>query len=882
MQCCALLVLQLALVEGCPVDMLHADWGGCADWVNDNWGALKDGGTVLSHCADPSDAWARTNCAGLCCQHGYVAQPTPPSSPSPPPAHPAPPLCSGLTGLTGVQKPPRAGVTDRTAFGFLVRNGESYLQHNLCRILLLARETGDYRIVYYENDSTDSTRAVLHQFESLDSRISGVQDDTGKRDSHEMCSADEYNCNQRTRLLSRMRQKVLELMLSWAECQFMMMLDLDFVDFSNDGFWTLYQILHARRADASFGMSVAGNCNCPYDIGAVKPREKLWDITGCQTTQIDSAFSGFGLYVMASIRAENAAYNPYTNEIEHIDFNRPLNVKVVTPDFRPAYDGPTHCNWALEWGGRYMQEACGGCIPSPPPIAPSPPRPPPQPSSPPPGSPPPPLAPPPPPSPPPLPPTTPPQSLTVASSPSSQQARSASLDVVQALLPPTTPPQSLTAASSPSLQQARSASLDVVQALLRSFQPESVVLYSGSLLYMAGASLIWLLLQRARQRSARIGRAPASKAGRKWQRMQQVNGAPDVEEQHVYKLTPTRRCGRAVVIAFWCATFSFVSCAMLMANKVIMHEIGHPLGVVSIQMMGASGLCANAACVWPSQVNFGKSIQRRRWVLTVPILFVAMLVTSMLSIQHASIGAVIIGRNLNPVFTLLVELFVQRRVAITKRIAAAHVLILTGVFVYASYDAQTEFLGFILILANCFSVICEHLLIRHWMAHDPVDISKLVLVYINNTVGIGLCFVCMILMREGLPAVASRSQLALLLGSSIVGASLGFCGVKVQSYINATSFLILSNVNKFLLIFVGIVFYAESSSAQSLAGCLVTIAGSAWYAWEQKRGNPSQTQSSSEASSKTQPRPAPNREQSGSRDRRLAQRQMQDEELELQ
>ena len=73
-----------------------------------------------------------------------------------PPSVPAPPLCGNSISLTGVQKPTRAGSTYHIACGFLVRDGESYLQRNLCRISFLAQQTGDYRIMYYENHSTDS------------------------------------------------------------------------------------------------------------------------------------------------------------------------------------------------------------------------------------------------------------------------------------------------------------------------------------------------------------------------------------------------------------------------------------------------------------------------------------------------------------------------------------------------------------------------------------------------------------------------------------------------------------------------------------------------------------------------------------------------------
>ena len=189
---------------------------------------------------------------------------------------------------SAVPHPPASALpVARTAFGFLVRNGAGYLKTNLCRIQALGRVMGEYRISYTENDSKDHTRAILDAFERDDPYIRGEQRDTGGADSHNICPSDDYNCNARVAIIARLRNRVLDMMLAWAEAQFLMMLDLDFIDFSEHQFWTLYTIKHEKNADGVFPMSVTDtHCHCPYDTGAVGPYERIEQISAwCQVSE---------------------------------------------------------------------------------------------------------------------------------------------------------------------------------------------------------------------------------------------------------------------------------------------------------------------------------------------------------------------------------------------------------------------------------------------------------------------------------------------------------------------------------------------------------------------------------------------------------------------
>ena len=71
--------------------------------------------------------------------------------------------------------------------------------------------------------------------------------------------------------------------------------------------------------------------------------------------------------------------------------------------------------------------------------------------------------------------------------------------------------------------------------------------------------------------------------------------------------------------------------------------------------------------------------------------------------------------------------------------------------------------------------------------------------------------------------------------SCILGIAIGYAGILVQSYLTATSFMVLGNVNKFIVIGVGIVSMHEAKSWEAILGCLLAIGGGLLYALARNR-----------------------------------------------
>ena len=92
-----------------------------------------------------------------------------------------------------------------------------------------------------------------------------------------------------------------------------------------------------------------------------------------------------------------------------------------------------------------------------------------------------------------------------------------------------------------------------------------------------------------------------------------------------------------------------------------------PVTVVMIQM----AFTVLALCAVPCSLRFGSMRDVVRWALSVPFLFVIMLASSMFALDRASMGAIVVFRNVAPLITLAVERMLQERVELDAQTAAS-------------------------------------------------------------------------------------------------------------------------------------------------------------------------------------------------------------------
>lgn len=223
----------------------------------------------------------------------------------------------------------------RVAFIFIVKDGEKYIERN---INLLKRHGGDIYAV--ENNSIDDTKNILRR-----ANIKKVVTlDLDGAHSTDLCTNQEedFNCTERVRRLAYIRQQGLNAVMNAdVEYDYVCMLDMDFLDYDASGLDDMFAFMEKNKdVDGIFGMSVVkvGPVGVPYDLGALKPITKVPGVVLKlkRYIEVDSAFSGFGIYRFSSI------YNGYDykhiKDIEHVDFNKQFNKLVVDTHFNPLYE----------------------------------------------------------------------------------------------------------------------------------------------------------------------------------------------------------------------------------------------------------------------------------------------------------------------------------------------------------------------------------------------------------------------------------------------------------------------------------------------------------------------------------------------------------------
>lgn len=229
---------------------------------------------------------------------------------------------------------------DNVAFCFIVKDGDKYLEKNLMKIIQFGDLYLDnYRIYYVENDSVDKTNYILENFKKKYKNIYGKHLKLDGKHSTQLCNKfDERNCSNRTRRLAFIRNQVLNQAKKWKECNYMIMLDFDFIDFDMNELHNMFNIIkNSKNINGIFGMSISHN-SCLYDVSAIKPSHKLIEIyLKKKLVKVDSAFSGFGIYKMNHIIDNNLKYNEKTNDIEHTDFNKQIKNLYVYTNFTPIF-----------------------------------------------------------------------------------------------------------------------------------------------------------------------------------------------------------------------------------------------------------------------------------------------------------------------------------------------------------------------------------------------------------------------------------------------------------------------------------------------------------------------------------------------------------------
>ena len=288
-----------------------------------------------------------------------------------------------------------------------------------------------------------------------------------------------------------------------------------------------------------------------------------------------------------------------------------------------------------------------------------------------------------------------------------------------------------------------------------------------------------------------------------------------------------------------CAMYMACSSLMMLCNKQVVMRLQTPVTILDLQLLFTVLVLSS---IFPWTLRFGTLVDVWRWSRVVPLLFAAMLATSMIAQQYASMGLQVAIRNLGPLVTLPVERAFNEPIVADASTWGALGLILVGVVLYVSESLKQQGLvelaiGIALCTLNLLFAMFERLYQRRMIALQPVDISKTGMLLLNNfgaVLPVTILFCVPGLNQEPVEwrerwSSAGFFDYILLLLSGVCGIAIGWTGINVQQYVTATTFLMITNLNKIVVVSMGMVFLGDSHGPVAVLGIVLALGGGVWY-----------------------------------------------------
>mmetsp|Transcript_145953 Transcript_145953/g.254679 ORF Transcript_145953/g.254679 Transcript_145953/m.254679 type:complete len:384 (-) Transcript_145953:113-1264(-) len=282
-------------------------------------------------------------------------------------------------------------------------------------------------------------------------------------------------------------------------------------------------------------------------------------------------------------------------------------------------------------------------------------------------------------------------------------------------------------------------------------------------------------------------------------------------------------------------SFSVTSISMHTLNKVCVGLTGAAGTVTIIQMVVA---VVAIMIVQYREVLAANREQMLRWCV-VPIAYAAMLNSSLFGYQYLTLSLVTVFRNLAPLVTMSVESFVmppEHRPTVSLPIMLSLLTMVIGAFLFSYDNAQISWIGIGLVLVNSLLAIFDRLLQRRLLVLECKDLPLSACMTINNTLGVFPSLVLAGVMHEYKGFVTNAAVwtdpavVVLLLLSGFMGLGIGFFGLMCQKAMTATSFQVLQNMSKVVVVFIGVtLFHDKVDSFSRVFGMILSLGGSLVY-----------------------------------------------------
>lgn len=300
-------------------------------------------------------------------------------------------------------------------------------------------------------------------------------------------------------------------------------------------------------------------------------------------------------------------------------------------------------------------------------------------------------------------------------------------------------------------------------------------------------------------------------------------------------LVPNRKDTSLMHTGMLCISWASCSIGMIVLNKHLAVALEAPALIAMAQM----ALCFGATAVVSGKELLVANRKQLAYWMTIPLFFAGMLCTSIYTVQYISISLFTVIRNLMPLVTLPMETLampVEKQPKVNVWIVLSLCVTLVGAIMYAQGLKSVSILGVTFAFVNMGITVCDRVLQRRLLTQECKDLHVVVCTMVTNLFGMLPCIVLAFATTQISELPKHRKHwtdiriIAMLCLSGVVSIGIGALGFEVQRRLSATSFLIMQNVSKIVVVFIGVLVFGDTiKSPLAGSGLLVSLLGSFMY-----------------------------------------------------
>lgn len=321
---------------------------------------------------------------------------------------------------------------------------------------------------------------------------------------------------------------------------------------------------------------------------------------------------------------------------------------------------------------------------------------------------------------------------------------------------------------------------------------------------------------------------------------------------------------RSRIVEILCGIFAMMIAILLWHTTTLCADVGTPvvigwmLSSISLNLVNKQAvivfpctsllvvlqmlLAASVLFVFERRrMSFGKWSDLGKWMV-IPFFFAGIFITSLWALQQTTISTVLVLRNALPLLTIGVDkiLLSSDKIALnspvpsTTRHILSMLMVLGGTVVYTHWSMSVTLQSMWILSVNTLLIIMDRSFQRYWLNDSDFSVTPQLCSFLNNTVGILPMLIIAVLTEEihqwdsAFLDITPTSWFWVVVSGSC-NLCLGYLALHSQKLLSITTFLIMQNLNKVVVVVASVLVFGDAFSFVSAVGCAISLSGSLCY-----------------------------------------------------